>query len=259
MASKKLYPAVYIPEQSARFCFQVDSYRLLVSCSDDARCSSRLSYNFNSIDCGLINNPIHTGEIRPFSGSFYVIDRAYREQYSGWIASVRIQIWPKTELSMRSSPWLSEEDLFENTIRMHNRSTHKPEEWPNYTVPKDHSDVLVFRAGERLWSLCEFGDFSVNNALMTELTEHLALIIVFDTASFWQRETYPPEGLKAHLKPLFIDYLSRIQIIPTEDVPESELPPLGFYPSKREEKEIDSEGNTVAEDTPASSSSEWGW
>jgi len=59
--------------------------------------------------------------------------------------------------------------------------------------------------------------------------------------------------------PFFTDYLSRIQIAPTEGVPESDLPPLGFYPSKREEKEIDSEGNAVAEDTPASSSSEWGW
>ncbi len=259
MTSEHLYPAVSIPELRAQYCFQVDSYRVLVSCNDGARCDRRLDYQFHDIEGGVINNPNETGEINPFSGSFYVINRDMRVQFPGWVASVNIQIWPKTELSMHSSHWRSEKDLVENTIRLHNRPAHKPEEWPNYTVPKDHNDVLIFRVEERLWSLCEFGDFSVNNALMTELTEHLALIIVFDTASFWQRKTYPPKDLKAHLKPVFIDYLSRIQIIPTEGVPESELPPLGFYPSKREEKEIDSEGNAVAEDIPASSSSEWGW
>ncbi|MEK9765841.1 MAG: hypothetical protein VW274_05115, partial [Thalassolituus sp.] len=68
-----------------------------------------------------------------------------------------------------------------------------------------------------------------------------------------------PEGLKEHLMPCVKDYLSRIQIIRTEGVPEAELPPLGFYPSKREEKEIDSEGNTVVEGASSTSSSEWGW
>ena len=259
MATEHPYPAVHIPDQPAQFCFQVDSYRVLVSCEDDARCDRRLDYQFHNIEGGVISNSNETGEIQPFSGSFYAINRDMRERFPGWIASVNLQIWPKSELSMLSSPWLSERELVENTIRLHNRPAHKPEEWPNYTVPKDHKDVVTIRLDERLWSLCEFGDFSVNDALMTELTEHLVLIVVFDTAAFWQRKTYPPEGLKAHLKPLFVDYLSCIQIIPTEGVPESELPPLGFYPSKREEKEIDSEGNTVVEDTSSMLSSEWGW
>lgn len=259
MTPESPYPTVYIPRQEAQFCFQIDDYRILVSCQDDARCSKRLSYQFNSSDSGLINNPIETGEVRPFSGSFYAVNSEMRKQLPGWIVSVRLQVWPKTELSMLSSPWLSERELVENTIRLHNRPAHKPEEWPNYTVPKDHKDVVTIRLDERLWSLCEFGDFSVNDALMTELTEHLVLIVVFDTAAFWQRKTYPPEGLKAHLKPLFVDYLSCIQIIPTEGVPEPELPPLGFYPSKREEKEIDKEGKTVVEDTSSGPSSEWGW
>jgi len=259
MTSEHLFPAVRIPVQGAQFCFQVDDYRILVFCKDDARYSRRLCYHFNNTDRGLINSPIETGEIRPFSGSFYVLDEKDREQFPGWILSVRLQIWPKTELSMHNSPWLSEEELVENTIRLHNRLAHKPEEWPDYTVPVDHDDVLITRSEERLWSLCEFGDFSVNNAIMTELTDHLALIVVFDTAAFWQRKTYPPEGLKAHLEPLFIDYLSRIQIIPTEGIPESELPPLGFYPSEREEKEIDEKGNAVPEAPHASSEDEWSW
>ena len=257
MLSLQSFPSVTIPRATASYCVQVGDHRIVLDCGTDAFYDRCFDYQFENVEGGVLSNSHETGEIHPISDSFYVIDD--KEQHPGWIISVNLQIWPKSELAMDSSPWQSENELTINTIRSFNRPAVKQEDWPDYTVPVDPSEVDIVKVQERCWSLCEFGDFSVNNALMTELSEQTVLFIVFNTASFWQRKTYPPEGLKDHLKPLFIDYLSRIQIILTEGVPEAELPPLGFYPSKREEKEIDSEGNTVVEGASSTSSSEWGW
>ena len=128
-----------------------------------------------------------------------------------------------------------------------------------YHRPKSANEMDYVVINSRRWCISICGYYNDRFLLIAELNEHLIVKIVFHVSSCWPADTLLPEGLKEHLLPFLLDYLSLTQIIPTEGVPESELPPLGFYPSKREEKEIDSEGNAVAEDIPASSSSEWGW
>jgi hypothetical protein len=60
----------------------------------------------------------------------------------------------------------------------------------------------------------------------------------------------------------FLDYLEHFDIIQLGSVPDEELPPLGFYPAKRDEKEIDADGKTIEEEVeaaPDSSTSNLSW
>lgn len=259
MSDNQFYPPICIPDPTAIYCFQVNGYRLVVECARDAFYDRCYDFQFDETQQGLIDNPEVTGEIKPLRDSFYVIGPEYRERYSSWIVTINFQVWPKSELGLSAESWKSEQVLISNTLNLYRRLAHKTDEWPNYTKPLVSDEITLIDSVWGNWSLSEFGDFSTKKLLLTELTSNLVLTVDFNFASFWDRGTYPPEGLKDHLMPFFTDYLSRIQIIPTEGVPESELPPLGFYPSKREEKEVDSEGNTVVEDTSSTSSSEWGW
>ncbi|WP_369984967.1 hypothetical protein [Thalassolituus sp.] len=259
MSDNQLYPPICIPDPTATYCFQVNGYRLAIECGRDAFYDRCYDFEFDETQQGLVEKPEVTGEIHPLQDSFYALNESFRGEYPGWIVTINFQVWPKTELSMKTGSWESRESLAANTLLAYRRSALEADKRQGYISPKQLNEISVLESGGRLWSFCEYGDFGSKNSFLTELTDFLVLTVDIDTVSFWQRKTYPPEGLKDYLKPLFIEYLSRIQIIPTEGVSESELPPLGFYPSEREEKEIDSEGNTVVEDASSTSPSEWGW
>lgn len=182
-----------------------------------------------------------------------------RADYPEWLGSFSVSVWAKSEISMIDQPWASEADMA-TAVLSHYDYYERPDPLDRiYHRPRSVADMDYAVINSRRWCISICGYYRDRFLLITELNERLIIKVVFDVASCWPADTLLPEGLKDHLMPFFLDYLSLIQIIPTDGVPESELPPLGFYPSKREEKEIDSEGKTVVEDTSSTSSSEWGW
>ncbi|GAA6144551.1 hypothetical protein [Thalassolituus maritimus] len=253
------YPEVTLTENTATYCIQVNDDRLIFHCEDEARYTDKYVFHFEGIDQGLIYNPDYTGEIAPLRTRFALLDDDLMKEHPNWLCPIKIQIWPKSELLMESRKWEGPQDLRDNSLKFYERWKSSSDREADDLTPRKAEDFSILRVNNRLWAYSESGIYGRWDNAFTELSDILILIVLFDVDSCWPRDTPPPEGLKEHLMPFFLDYLSLIQIIPTEGVPESELPPLGFYPSKREEKEIDSEGNTVVEDTSSMLSSEWGW
>ncbi|MBN56717.1 hypothetical protein [Thalassolituus sp. UBA3500] len=253
------FPKVSLTENTATYCIQVNDARLMFHCEDEARYTDKYVFHFEEVDQGLISNPDYTGEIIPLRTKFALLDDDLMKEHPNWLCPIKIQIWPKSELLMESRNWEGSKDLRSNSLKFYERWKSSEDREEDDLTPRKAEDFSVLSVNGRSWAYAASGLYGQWENAITELSDNLVLIVIFSAKSCWPSDTYPPEGLKEHLMPFFTDYLSRIQITPTEGVPESELPPLGFYPSMRKEKEIDSEGNAVAEDTPASSSSEWGW
>ena len=253
------FPKVSLTENTATYCIQVNDARMVFHCEDEASYADKYVFHFEGIDQGLIYNPDCTGEIVPLRTRFALLDDDLMKDHPNWLCPINIQIWPKSELLMESRKWEDVKELRSNSLKFYERWKSSEDREPDDLTPRKAEDFSILCINDRSWAYSESGHHGRWDNAITELSDLLVMVVLFDVDSCWARDTFPPEGLKEHLMPFFTDYLSRIQIIPTKGVPESELPPLGFYPSKREEKEIDSEGNAVAEDTPASSSSEWGW
>ena len=90
--------------------------------------------------------------------------------------------------------------------------------------------------------------------------QNLVLQINFDASPCWYRDGFAPADVKAHLMTFFMEYLCHFKIIKAGSVPDEELPPLGFYPAAREEKDIDRDGHVVERDpdySPAPDFSSW--
>ena len=155
--------------------------------------------------------------------------------------------------------WTSQADMATSVLSHYDYYERPDHNEREYYRPSSASEMDYVIINSRRWCISICGYCKDRILLIAELNEHLIVKIVYDLAPLWPDETLPPEGLKEHLMPFFLDYLSLIQIIPTEGVSESELPPLGFYPSKREEKEIDSDGKEVVDTSPSDSSNELSW
>ncbi|TNC86536.1 MAG: hypothetical protein CSH37_04145 [Thalassolituus sp.] len=253
------YPEVTLTENTATYCIQVNDDRLIFHCEDEARYTDKYVFHFEGIDQGLIYNPDYTGEIAPLCTRFALLNDDLMKEHPNWLCPINIQIWSKSELFMESCKWAGSKDLCNNSLKFYERWKSSDDREEDDLTPRKADDFSLLSVNGRSWAYAASGLYGQWENAITELSDNLVLIVIFSAKSCWPHDTFPPQGLKEHLMPFFIDYLSRIQIIPTQGVSESELPPLGFYPSKRKEKEIDSEGKTVVEDTSSTSSSEWGW
>ena len=251
------FPKVSLTENTATYCIQVNDARMVFHCEDEASYTDKYVFHFEGIDQGLIYNPDYTGEIVPLRTRFSLLNDDFMKEYPNWLCSVNVQIWPKSELLMDKRKWEDVKALRNNSLKFYERWKSSEDREPYDLTPRKAEEFSIYRVNNRLWAYSESGIYGRWDNAFTELSDTLILIVLFDADSCWPRDTPPPEGLKEHLMPFFIDYLSRIQIIPTEGIPESELPPLGFYPSKREEKEIDKEGKAVPE--APDSDDGWSW
>jgi hypothetical protein len=251
------YPEVTLTENTATYCIQVNDDRLVFHCEDEASYTDKYFFHFERVDQGLIYNSDYTGEIVPLRTRFALLDDDLMKEHPNWLCPINIQIWPKSELLMESRKWEGSEDLRNNSLKFYERWKSSEDREEDDLTPRKAEDFSLLSVNGRSWAYAASGLYGQWENAITELSDNLVLIVIFSAKSCWSRDTFPPQGLKEHLMPFFIDYLSRIQIIPTEGVSESELPPLGFYPSKREEKEIDKEGKAVPE--APDSDDGWSW
>ena len=248
------------PHGFAIYVCEIADIRCVFPCNDDARTKQDFQFNFDKNENALIDNPSYSGEIQLIPhGTFSLVSSELKKVYPNWLGDFSVDIWAKSEISMIDRSWTSEADMATSVLSHYDYYERPDHTERGYHRPKSANEMDYVVINSRRWCISICGYYNDRFLLIAELNEHLIVKIVFHVSSCWPADTLLPQGLKEHLLPFLLDYLSLTQIIPTEGVPESELPPLGFYPSKREEKEIDSEGNAVAEDIPASSSSEWGW
>ena len=251
------FPEVTLTENTATYCIQVNDHRLVFHCEDEARYTDKYYFHFERADQGLISNSDYTGEIIPLRTRFSLLNDDLMKEHPNWLCPIKIQIWPKSELLMTCRKWAGDEELRYNALKSYERWISSEDRELDDLTPRKTEDFSILRVNDRSWAYSESGLHGRWDNAITELSDLLVMVVLFDANSCWPRDTFPPQGLKEHLMPFFIDYLSRIQIIPTEGVSESELPPLGFYPSKREEKEIDKEGKAVPE--APDSDDGWSW
>jgi hypothetical protein len=247
----------------AVYCFEVNGSRIKARCSDKAKYVSLYQYDFISTDSGINANPDCTGEIMPVRGSLRLHDKAFDGAGSSWFTYFSVRVWPKTELSMTNGHWRTPEDIQGDIFQSHGsgkeRSDHFSKE---YSYPKSATDIDVLTIKSRLWGHLVFGDYKKNDRFYTELTEHIVIMVDFDASPCWPSDALPPADIKSHVMDFFLDYLEHFDIIPLGSVPDAELPPLGFYPAKRDEKEIDADGMTIKKEVeaePVSPTSNLSW
>lgn len=240
----------------AVYCFEVNGYRIKARCSDTATYKSLYEYDFTNTDLGVNANPECTGEISPLDGYLDLVDEKCSRRY----ASFSLSVWPKTDLGMVNGNWSEPGDIQSDVLRFHARYSEKTDKLPNYSYPKNSNDVEVLTIKDRLWGYSSCGTFNDCDQFFTELTENLVIVLRFDASPCWPSDALPPADIKSHVMGFYLDYLEHFDIIPLGSVPDEELPPLGFYPAKRDEKEIDADGKTIeAEAEPDSSTSNLSW
>ncbi|APR65956.1 hypothetical protein CN03_02845 [Thalassolituus oleivorans] len=229
----------------AVYCFDVNEFRIQVPCSDKARHEPLYQYSFSSSDLGVRANPDCTGEISPIWGYLDIFNKSFDEETSSRYTSYSLRVWPKTDLGMTQGSWNSVDEIRADILRFFGRYEEKVGEWHDYVSPKAQSDVDVLTINNRLWGHVACANYGQEDCFVTELTEHLIIMVDFDASSCWPNDAPPPADIKSHVMGFFLDYLNHFDIILRDSVPEEQLPPLGFYPSIRDEKEIDAEGKTI--------------
>lgn len=240
----------------AVYCFEVNGYRIKARCRDKATYKSLYQYDFTSTDFGVNANPDCTGEISPLRGYLDLVDEDSSSRYT----SFSLMVWPKSDLGMVSGSWTTPAIIQSDILRFHARYSEKTDKLPNYSYPKHTDDVEVLTIKDKVWGYSSCGTFKECDQFFTELTDHLVIVLRFDASSCWPKDAFPPADIKSHVMGFFLDYLEHFEIIPPGSVPDEELPPLGFYPAKRDEKEIDADGKTINEEAePDSSSSNISW
>lgn len=242
----------------AVYCFEVNGYRIQARCTDTATYKSLYEYDFTSMDLGVNANPECTGEISPLRGYLDLVDEDSSSRYT----SFSLMVWPKSDLGMVSGSWTSLAIIQSDILRFHASFSDKTDKLPNYLYPKSSNDVEVLTIKDRLWGYSSCGTFNDCDQFFTELTEKLVIVLRFDASLCWPRDALPPADIKSHVMDFFLDYLEHFDIIQLGSVPDEELPPLGFYPAKRDEKEIDADGKTIEEEVeaaPDSSTSNLSW
>lgn len=242
----------------AVYCFEVNGYRIKARCRDKATYKSLYQYNFTSTDLGVNANPECTGEISPLRGYLDLVDEDSSSRY----ASFSLRVWPKTDLGMTQGRWNKPERIKTDILDFFGRYADKVDNWPNYVYPKKNDDIDVLTIKDRLWVHVSCGTYRDGDMFCTELTEHLVIMVDFNASYCWPSDALPPADIKSHVMGFFLDYLEHFDIIPLGSVPDEELPPLGFYPAKRDEKEIDADGKTIEEEVeaaPDSSTSNLSW
>jgi hypothetical protein len=238
----------------AVYCFEVNGYRIQARCTDTATYQSLYQYDFTNTDLGVNTNPECTGEISPLDGYLDLVDEDSSRRY----ASFSLSVWPKTDLGMVRGGWSELGDIQSDILRFHASFSDKTDTLPNYFYPKSSNDVEVLTIKDRLWGYSSCGTFNDCDQFFTELTENLVIVLRFDASLCWPKDALPPADIKSHVMGFFLDYLEHFDIIPPSSMPDAELPPLGFYPSQREEKEIDADGQMI-EESPDSSINDSGW
>ena len=246
------------PHGLAIYACEIADIRCVFPCNDGARKKLSFQFDFDKDENALVENPSYSGEIRLIPGGrFVMVPLELRSAYPEWLGSFSVSVWAKSEISMIDRSWASEAEQATSVLSHYDYYERPDHTERGYQRPRSAADMDYVVINSRRWCISICGYYNDRFLMITELNERLIIKIVFDVASCWTSETPLPEGLKEHLMPFFLDYLSLIQIIPTEGVSESELPPLGFYPSKREEKEIDKEGKAVPE--APDSDDGWSW
>lgn len=239
----------------AVYCFEVNGYRIQARCTDTATYKTLYEYDFTATDAGVNANPECTGEISPLEGYLDLVDEDSSRRY----ASLSLRVWPKTDLSMASGCWSTPEDIQDDIFQCHGSGNERSDHFSKeYSYPKLATDIDVLTIKSKLWGHLAFGDYQKYDRFYTELTERLVIMVDFDASPCWPRDAFPPVDIKSHVMDFFLDYLEHFDIIQLGSVPDEELPPLGFYPSQRDEKEIDADGQTI-EQSPDSSINDSDW
>ncbi|MDK2776309.1 MAG: hypothetical protein KYX62_01445 [Pseudomonadota bacterium] len=243
--STDAFPVLRPVDELARYSIQVNDCRINLPCDDDADCSPVYKYWFDHVGGGVISAPEYTGEISPLNGRVLLVSGNFKVDYPSWSSSLSATVWPKSDMSMIHERWLSETDVKDDILRLFRKDVESFSEYPDVYFPSVASDVQVLNIKGRLWGHVSAGDFRQRDVFFTELDRHLVMRIVFDASACWYRDGFAPADLKAHLMTFFLDYLQHIDIVETGSATDRELPPLGFYPAAREEKEIDADGKTI--------------
>lgn len=255
------YP-VFVPIDSlSEYCIQINSSRISIRCSENSDWSPEFKYTFSSTSSGaLIQEPEYTGEIVPMMGVVDLPSKQLGNFFPTWRSAVRLEVWPKSDASMETGDWGTDKDVRRNVLKMFHKDLDAFSDWSDFYTPSLSSDVDVIKISGLLWAYTSSGSFKHTDMFCASLGSDLLLKIIFDSSSCWHRKGYAPEPVKQHLMKFYLDYLSHVKIIPVGSVPDTDLPPLGFYPAEREEKAIDAEGRVVESQSDSDSSeTTMGW
>ncbi|MAD45890.1 MAG: hypothetical protein CMH98_12870 [Oceanospirillaceae bacterium] len=253
-------PALISPKEFALCTIQVNQCRIVVPCDDSSFHESVYEYEFTRMPDGLTVDSDRIGTITQISGSFALADIKDREQFPTWRTHLGAHLCPKSELSVNYNRWHTEHDIKSILLEKYKKRTRKSSDTGNEYYPESESDIDVITINDRLWAHMALDDYRQLDVFMTELDENLVLQINFDASPCWYRDGFAPADVKAHLMTFFMEYLCHFKIIKAGSVPDEELPPLGFYPAAREEKDIDRDGHVVERDpdySPAPDFSSW--
>jgi len=229
----------------AIYCCDVNEFRLRFRSNDNATIDFCYQYHFAATDVGLNASPECTGEVHLLTGVIGLSDLIIGLISSNAHASFNVRVWPKINLHLSTESWINEEKIKSIILNSFDDGQDRTFYGNNYFFPKSLNDIDVFNINGRVWGTHAIGDFESENCFYTELTEHLIIMVDFDASSCWPNDAPPPADIKSHVMGFFLDYLNHFDIILRDSVPEEQLPPLGFYPSRRDEKEIDAEGKTI--------------
>lgn len=243
-----ILPVLKTAGERARYCIQVNDFRISFPSDDSADYENIYEYQFDYSDCGVISNPEYTGEISPLWGMMSLIVGDLKVDYPTWNSSFSVAIWPKSDMAMLHECWLSEADIKGDILRLFYRDVEKYKEYPDVYFPSVASDVDVLNVNGRLWGHVSALDFRQRDFFFFELDRNLVVKIGFDASACWHRNGFAPPDVKAHIMTFFMDYLQHVQVVEIGSVPDDQLPPLGFYPAEREEKEIDADGKTIGKE-----------
>lgn len=227
------------------FCIQINGYNIKIPSSARADIKPVYQYDFIGNERGVIAEPDCTGEVTPIWDSVTLPVKEQEPSFPTWVIDWNLRVWPKSDLSMNAGKWHSENDIKENILRLYQNDMEKFKDFPDYYSPQEETDIEVFNINERLWGHVVSGNFEQSDMFFTGLTDHLVMIFHFDASACWHRNGFAPPDVKAHIMTFFMDYLQHVQVVEIGSVPDDQLPPLGFYPAEREEKEIDADGKTI--------------
>ncbi|MCA6064308.1 hypothetical protein [Thalassolituus marinus] len=249
-------PELKSMERFSTYIFQVNDLRVILQCDGVVGGEPVYEYSYTPVRQGVTPNLYPKKDMTLPFGSMRLPVDAMQDDFYNWSSLLNVVFFPITSIERP----ILEERLKEAIERAFDEGTELSVTGDECEKIRSYQDIDILTVEGRKWAYTSCGNLDRRDLFVTELSADLALQIDFDSSPCWHRKGYAPEPVKQHLMKFYLDYLSHVKIIPVGSVPDSELPPLGFYPAEREEKAIDAEGRVV-ESKPDSDSSEttMGW
>jgi len=245
-----VFPELIDIDHWGKYCIEVNGFRVNLRCSDNARVDSETRYDFSGSSRCLAVDSDETGEISPLFDSLSLVKEDKNQDLYNWNFSFRLSIWLKNQLGIPVKNWVSETDIKEGLYQSFNNRSELLESFEDYDYPKKLDDVQIMTTKSGMWGHVIYGASREHDDYYFSLNSDLVAIVAINASPCWSRYPETATETREYVTAFLDKLIEAVEIIKVGSVPDEELPPLGFYPAKREEKEIDSEGRVVEEEKP---------